>query len=155
MNIAQAILRHGGLSFVWLSAAACDLPYDPEGTLLRARGGTLRIGAVESPHFLKRTSDGAEGPEAEIVKRFASSIGAKIEWHWGSLDNHMQKLKRFELDVLAGALTESSPWKREVAFTRVWRHEGDANQVLAVPPGENAMLFALDKLIEERAGLLP
>jgi divalent metal cation (Fe/Co/Zn/Cd) transporter len=68
-------------------ALACDLPRDPEGTLGRARGGTLRVGAVEAPPYLRLGGgDEATGPEADLVRAFAESIGARVEWSWGALD---------------------------------------------------------------------
>jgi polar amino acid transport system substrate-binding protein len=134
------------------SLAACGVPRDPEGTLEQARAGTLRVGAVDSPPHLARTAEGAGGPEAELVRAFARSIGAEVDWQWGALDDHLEVLKRFELDLVAAGLTARSPWKREVAFSRPWNRERPPERVLAVPPGENAMLFALDRFIEAHAG---
>ena len=132
-----------------LTALACEpWPRDPEGTLEAARGGTLRVGATEAPPFLTRTGERAGGPEAELVEAFARSIDARVEWRWGSQDGHLEALERFELDVAAGGLTDGSPWKARVAFTRPWRVERDARHVLAVPPGENRTLVALERLIE-------
>jgi polar amino acid transport system substrate-binding protein len=131
-------------------AAACDVPRDPERTLEQLRGGTLRAGVVEAPPHLTRSGEHAQGPEAELVAEFAAQHGAQVEWRWGGLDEHMQALERFELDVVAAGLTTRSPWKRNVGFTRPWRRDGETQRVLAVPPGENALLHALDSLIETR-----
>lgn len=148
---------HGGLRLLGLlgltSLAACGVPRDPEGTLEQARAGMLRVGAVDSPPHLVRTTQGASGPEGELVRAFARSIGAEVDWQWGSLDDHLETLKRFELDLVAAGLTARSPWKREVAFSRPWNRERPPDRVLAVPPGENAMLLALDRFIEANAGL--
>ena len=128
---------------------ACDLPRDPEGTLEQARGRTLRVGAVEAPPFVGRSGDEATGPEAELVHAFAESIGAEVEWRWAPLDEHMRALEAFELDVVVAGLTKQSPWASRVGFTRPWRQEGDVQRVLAVAPGENATLVALERVIEE------
>lgn len=129
---------------------ACDLPRDPVGTLERVRGDTLRVGVVASPPYLVRAGDDARGPEAELVRAFAGSIDAEVEWHWGALDDHMKSLEAFELDLVAAGLTATSPWKKKVGFTRPWRVEGKRKHVLAVPPGENATLVALEALLEAR-----
>lgn len=126
---------------------ACDLPRDPEGTLDRARGGTLRVGAVEAPPYVGRRGVGATGPEADLVRAFAESIGARVEWRWEPLDEHMRALEAFELDIVAAGLTTESPWASRVGFTRPWREEGDVRRVLAVAPGENATLVALEGVI--------
>jgi ABC-type amino acid transport substrate-binding protein len=128
----------------------CDLPRDSMGTLDRVRGDTLRVGVVASPPYLVRSGEQAAGPEAELVRAFASSVDAAVEWRWGSLDDHMKSLEAFELDLVAAGLTTASPWKRKVGFTRPWRVEGKRKHVLAVPPGENAVLVALEELIEAR-----
>ncbi|HET9947874.1 MAG TPA: hypothetical protein VFQ22_02995 [Longimicrobiales bacterium] len=132
--------------------AACGLPRDPEGTLERARGGVLRVGGVDAPPHLVREGAAASGPEAELVYAFARSLGAEVEWHWGALDDHMRALERFELALVAGGLTQASPWKSRVGFTRPWRGDRDVARVLAVPPGENGLLVALEHVIEERRG---
>ena len=129
---------------------ACDLPRDPVGTLERVRGDTLRVGVVASPPWLVRSGEGAVGPEADLVRAFAARIDAGVEWRWGSVDDHMKSLEAFELDLVAAGLTTASPWKNKVGFTRPWQVEGRRKHVLAVPPGENGMLVALEELIEAR-----
>src|SRR3712207_7643050 len=59
-----SILRSAALaSLLALVAAACDLPRDPEGTLQRVRGGTMRVGVVERrpwttfPRSVEHTSE--------------------------------------------------------------------------------------------------
>lgn len=138
------------LFLILIPLAACDLPRDAVGTLEQARGDTLRVGVVASPPYVVRTGDVAGGPEAELVRAFAGSIDAAVEWHWGSLDDHMRSLESFELDVVAAGLTMKSPWKKKVGFTRPWQVEGKRKHVLAVPPGENGLLVELESLIEAR-----
>jgi polar amino acid transport system substrate-binding protein len=143
------------LWFLVLPLASCELPKDPQHTLEQARGATLRVGAVDSPPYLLRTGKAAAGPEAELLRAFARSIDADIEWRWGALDEHMTALEAFELDVVAAGLTTASPWKKSVGFTRPWRVEGKRKRVLAVPPGENRILVALERIIESRRGERP
>lgn len=137
----------------WLTA--CDIPRDAVGTLDRVRGGTLRVGVVSAPPYAVATGDAVTGPEAELVRAFARRVGADVEWRQGSLDDHMQALQSFELDLVAAGLTTTSPWKTKAGFTRPWRQEGKRQHVLAVPPGENALLAALESVIEARRRLEP
>ena len=140
-----------------LTAPACGpWPRDPEGTLARASGGTLRAGAAEAPPWITRSGDGAAGPEAELVEAFARSIGARVEWRWGAAEDHLAALERYELDVVAAGLTADSPWQRRVGLTRPWRGAGRTGRVLAVPPGENRTLVAIERRIEaHRRGAAP
>jgi hypothetical protein len=85
-----------------------------------------------------------------VIEAFARRVGAAVDWRWGSLDEHMQALQEFELHLVAAGLTADSPWKKTVGFTRPWLVLGSREHVLAVPPGENAFLVALEELIEAR-----
>ena len=150
------MLRHLALLGA-LAGAGCDaLPRDPEGTLERARGGVLRVGGAEAPPWLVRGADGgATGPEADLVHAFAHSIGARVEWRWGSSDVHLRALAERELDVVAAGLTARTPWKAHVGVTRPWHTDGEDERVLAVASGENATLVALDRVIESRKRTAP
>lgn len=112
--------------------AACDLPRDPQGTLAAATGGTLVVGVAENPPWVVRQGDEAAGVEADLVRAFASELGADVEWVWGGLDEHLEALERFELDLVAGGLAAGSPWSKRVGFTRAYL---EAEQVVGVPPG--------------------
>lgn len=139
------------LLFLLLPIACEPYPRDPEATLERASGGLLRVGATESPPWLVRTGDdSARGPEAEMVEAFAQAIDARVEWRWGAADEHLEALERHELDLVAAGLLASSPWKQRVGLSRPWHEAGDTRRVLAVPPGENRTLVALERVIEAR-----
>ena len=55
--------------------AGCGVPRDPETTLERVRGGTLRAGITASEPWT--TLDGGQpgGVEVELVERFAGDSG--------------------------------------------------------------------------------
>jgi hypothetical protein len=134
-----------------LALPGCEpWPRDPERTLERAAGGTLRVGASEAPPTLRRAGAGATGVEAELVEAFARSIDAQVDWRWGAQDAHLEALERYDLDLVVGGLTTKSPWKTRVGFTRPWLETGDTRHVMAVPPGENRALVALERVIESR-----
>jgi polar amino acid transport system substrate-binding protein len=123
-----------------LAALHCDLPRDPEKTLQRVRGDVIRVGVSETKGLVGRNGDEATGLEADVVRGFAKSIGAKVEWHWGSQEKQLEALSQHDLEIVAGGLTKKSPWKSKVALTRPFIEP----RVLAVPPGENAFLKELE-----------
>lgn len=143
--------RAGALLLALASLACGRFPRDPEGTLEEVRGGVLRVGAVASPSLLERTPDGADGPEAQVVERVARALGARVEWVWLAEEEAMERLERFELHVVAAGLSERSPWSGRVALTRPWSEGREADRVLAVPPGENGFLVAVERALAEGA----
>jgi len=147
------------LAFLALLAVlptGCDLPRDPEGTLERARGGTLRVGAATAPPWVVHRTDGrVAGVEAELVNEFARTLGARVEWHRGPADELLEQLRKRELDVVIAGLTTTTPWKTHVGITRPYRIDEEHERVLAVAAGENATLVALDRLIEARRNSEP
>jgi polar amino acid transport system substrate-binding protein len=140
--------------------SACgSLPRDPEKTLAHVRAGRLRVGLVESPPWVVHTASGPGGVEIDLLRELAAEVGATPEWHWGGEQQHMEALEEFELDVVAGGLTDASPWASVVALTRPYyderlapgptRHEHhSAAHVLAAPPGENGWLDHLERFLE-------
>ncbi|HEX6588556.1 MAG TPA: transporter substrate-binding domain-containing protein [Longimicrobiales bacterium] len=137
-----------------LAMAGCgEFPRDPEGTLERARGGVLRAGAVAAAPWVVVGPNGTpSGAEAELVEAFARSIDARVEWRVAGADEVLRAIERRELDVAIGGFTKKSPWAPHIGMTRPWRKDGDDERVLAVAAGENATLFALDRLIAAREG---
>jgi polar amino acid transport system substrate-binding protein len=100
-----------------LGVACGGLPRDPEGTLRRVQGGRLRVGLVEHPPWVVRTPGEPAGAEVELVRRFAAELNATPEWHWGGEQRQMEALERFELDLLVGGVTKSTPWSKYVGLT--------------------------------------
>jgi polar amino acid transport system substrate-binding protein len=127
VTLLVAILAVAGL-------AGCQFPRDPEGTLDRVRGGTLRVGVIDNEPWVK-LSEGREpaGVEPELVRQFANELDAEIEWVEGPESELVEAMRGYQLDLLIGGLTRSSPWQEEVALTRPYV---DTEIELAVPPGE-------------------
>jgi polar amino acid transport system substrate-binding protein len=122
VGVRRLFTRFGWL--VVLIAAGCGpVPRDPEGTLDRVRGGTLRVGLVENPPWVVRTAGEPGGAEAELVRRLAAELGAKPEWVWGGEQAHLEALERFRLDLVAGGLTDDTPWKKRVGLTTPYFEE--------------------------------
>lgn len=58
----------------------CGLPRDPEGTLERVSGGTLRVGVAGHEPWVVLEGSEPTGIGSEIVKLLADEINAVIEW---------------------------------------------------------------------------
>lgn len=166
MTISCRCLRPAAVApFIVLGLLACgDLPRDPDGTLDRARNGTLTVGVTVAAPWVTATAGvsgaagapGADanaepgGVEAELVASFAAAIGAEVEWVWGGAEENLARLERGELDIVAAGVTTGSPWKGRVALTRPHTEVDGSRHVLAAAPGENALLVALDRHIRRR-----
>jgi membrane-bound lytic murein transglycosylase MltF len=94
-------------------AVACGMPRDPRRTLEHVRGATLRVGVGDG--------SGAEGREGALIRGFAASLGAKVEWIRGPQEAQLDALHDGDLDLVAGRLTSDSPWKKKVALTKPLR----------------------------------
>jgi polar amino acid transport system substrate-binding protein len=114
-------------------AAGCGVPRDPEGTLDRVRGGTLRAGITASEPWT--TLDGGQpgGVEVELVERFAGELGARVAWVDGSEADLMAALEMRELDLVVGGLTADTPWQATAAITRSY---ATTRVVVAVPASQ-------------------
>jgi polar amino acid transport system substrate-binding protein len=127
VTLLVAIFALGGL-------AGCEFPRDPEGTLERVRGGTLRVGVIEDEPWVKLSQNREPtGVEPELVRQFADELDADVEWVGGSESELVEAMRGYQLDLLIGGLTRSSPWQKEVALTRPYV---DTEIELGVPPGE-------------------
>lgn len=112
--------------------AGCALPRDPEGTLARVQGATLRAGVTEAEPWA-RTGDGAPaGVEVALVERFAEELGAEVRWFDGSEAELVEALHVHELDLVIGGLTADTPWQAQAAVTRPYLV---TRTVVAVEPG--------------------
>ena len=96
---------------------ACGLPLDPEGTLDRVEGGTLRVGVV--PHTpWTDPSDGGRGVEVDLVRRFAEEVGARVRWTWGPPDELLGALEHRAVDMVIGGLIDVDPSLAAVGMSR-------------------------------------
>ena len=138
-----------------LSSSACGLPRDPEVTLDRVSGGTLRVGISEHDPWVLLTEDGPAGVEVEIVKRFAAEIDAEIEWIEGEVHELAGALHMREIDLLIAGLTSSSTISSEGALT----HPYHTTQVVVATPtgpqvGDIAGIEVAVEDATEEAGIL-
>jgi polar amino acid transport system substrate-binding protein len=137
---------------VCAAAAGCaGLPRDPEGTLDRVRGGRLRVGLIEHPPWVVRTSGEPAGVEVDLVCRLAAELGATPEWSWGG-EQHLEALERYQLDLVVGGITRDTPWKNRIGLAGPYHEAGSwwksREYVMAVPPGENGWVRALEEFFD-------
>jgi hypothetical protein len=139
----SVLVHYFFFALVALTAVGCDegIPADSEGTLARARArGTLRVGVTG-------TNVEIGAAEKRLVEEVASSFGLGVEWSTGSASSLLADLEEYRLDVVAAELDAKDPWSRRVGFSRPWRVEPDGTKrVLAVAPGENALLTSVDRI---------
>ena len=96
----------------------CGIPRDPEGTLERVTGGTMRVGVTQAePWAVLTAGDPTGGVEVRLVEDFAASIDAEIEWVDGSEEELFGALEVRELDLVIGGITSTNPWSANVTFT--------------------------------------
>lgn len=144
-----------GLALV-LPGCGISIPADPDGSLQRVSGGTLRVGV--SPHPPWTVVDGTGDPtgdEVELVTEFAQRIEAEAVWVVGGEEQLIARLEHEQLDLVIGGLTADTPWSEKVAVTRPYREVTDsvgepAELVMAAPMGENAFLRALEMFLHEQ-----
>jgi polar amino acid transport system substrate-binding protein len=120
-------------AFLAVLAAGCGIPRDPESTLDRVRGGTLRAGITASEPWTTLDDGRPGGVEVELVERFASELGARIEWVDGSEADLIGALEVRELDLVVGGLTADTPWQAKAAITRSYT---TTRVVVAVPASQ-------------------
>ncbi len=127
-------MRRLGIGLVMLFlTAACNIPRDPEGTLVRVTGGTLRVGITEADPWVI-IEDEPTGVEVTLVEGFAKTLSSDIVWVEGTEAELVGALERRELDLVIGGFASSTPWAQKVAVTA---HYHEVLVVVAVPEGED------------------
>ncbi len=151
--MAAAILA-GALA---LTACGTSFPSDPDGTLDRVSGGTLRVGASANGEWVSLPASGEpQGREPDLVRAFAAQLGAGIEWSEGAEHVLAEDLKHGELDLVIGGLNDKTPWEKDAGLTRAYAESVDTRgqgrkHVMLVPKGENAFLLELDRFLASEA----
>jgi polar amino acid transport system substrate-binding protein len=120
-----------------LALAACGLPRDPDGTLDRVRGGTLRAGLIEHPPWASSRAGEPAGVEVELLEGLAEDLDAEIRWTTGTESELIEALELGELDAVVGGLTADSPWMSKAAFTAPYLA---TRTVVGVPIGESTAI---------------
>lgn len=139
---------------VILASSACDgLPRDSAGTLDRVRDGSLRVGVVHNPPWISVDETGETGGiEAELIAQWADGLGARVVVRRDSEADLVASLHRREIDVVAAGFEADTPYRSRIALSRPYLEIAGSDgskqrRVLAVIPGESALLFALDRFL--------
>ena len=114
--------------------AGCQYPRDVEGTLDRVEGGTMRVGVSDNEPWVNLDGSQPSGVEPEIIRRFAETIDAEIQWVQGDSEELVDALANGQLDVVIAGLTRKSVLGRKAALTRPYV---DTELLLAHPPGQS------------------
>ncbi len=136
--------------FACLSAGCDSFPKDPRRTLDRVRNATLRVGYSENPPWVTKSGDAPGGTEAELVKRFAQTLNAKIEWHNDTEQHLFERLEKNEIHLVIAGISDETPWKDKIGMTRPYVKAGKKKHVMAVAPGENGFLVALETFLQQQ-----
>lgn len=129
---------------------ACDhYPKDLRNSLEKAKGGTLLVGYTENPPWVVKSEKGLEGIEVGIVRGFAKSINAEIEWVEKNEQALLSELEHHNLHLVIAGLTRNTPWKQRVGVTNAYVEYEKQKHIIAVPPGELALLYELETYLNK------
>ncbi|WZH37808.1 MAG: hypothetical protein PIR02_03900 [Microbacterium enclense] len=139
-----------------LGGCGIRIPSDPQGTLDHVEGGVLRAGVSPHGDFVRVDGDEPSGSEVDTLTDFAETLDARVEWTVGSEEALVRGLENDDLDVVAGGLTDQTPWTNKAGMTRpygeVTLEDGStAKIVMLVPLGENAFVSRLETFLTDEA----
>lgn len=148
ITVAVAALAAGG--------CGADFPADPDGTLDRVTtSGELRVGVSVNPPWTAapgRPDGEPSGPEIDLIRDFAASLDAEPVWVVAGEEELVRQLEEGQIQVLVGGLTATNPHLTSVGATRPYattpEHGEQVEHVMAVVPGENALLSALERHLD-------
>jgi ABC-type amino acid transport substrate-binding protein len=139
-----------------LGGCGITVPTDPDGTLESVQGGELRAGVSPNGGLVAAGAGEPSGDEVEAIRAFAASLDAEVRWTIGSEETLVRGLEEGSLDLVAGGITDETPWTDDAGVTRPYREVTDARGrthrlVMLVPLGENAFLSALETFLGDHA----
>jgi ABC-type amino acid transport substrate-binding protein len=132
---------------------SCDtIPRDSAKALNRVRGGELRVGVADDPPWVRFEGGRIAGLEPELIEAWAKELGARVNWRSGAEAELIEALHRREVDVMAAGLDSKTPYKAKLGLTQPYvevqdQYGSKKKHVLAVTPGESALLFSLDQFL--------
>jgi polar amino acid transport system substrate-binding protein len=85
------------IAILGLTTVGCQFPRDPEGTLERVRGDTLRVGVLADPPWVDLSKAPPTGVEADLVRELARSIDGDVEWVEAPESELFDALRGFQL----------------------------------------------------------
>jgi hypothetical protein len=138
----------------WLAAtclvAACGpLPRDQRQASAEARANRRLVVGVPAQRAPADSLVAAR--ERAVVEEVARRLGARVEWRPGDTHALLDRLQAWELPIVAAAVTSDTPYKAHVGLSKPFWKDGPGHRdyVLAVAPGENALLLLVDQVVAE------
>ncbi|NYF16663.1 ABC-type amino acid transport substrate-binding protein [Microbacterium sp. AK009] len=128
------------------------MPADPDGTLVAVRGDVLRAGVTPNGDLIDAAGVEPQGDEADAIRAFAEHLDADVDWTVGAEEALVRGLEDGTLDLVAGGITDKTPWTDKAGVTRGYREVVDDQGrthtlVMLVPLGENAFLSELERFL--------
>ncbi|MQA98861.1 MAG: transporter substrate-binding domain-containing protein [Actinobacteria bacterium] len=90
---------------------------DPEGTLERVRGHTMRVGISLNDPWTREEGGAFGGVEVELIDGFGAEMDAEVEYFEGSEEELFAALLHHELDVVIGGITSQNSHAAEAGMT--------------------------------------
>lgn len=113
-HLGIAALLCALLGVAWLQARP-----EPEAFSELESRGTLVVGTRYGPTTYYETRDGARGLEQALVRRFADSLGMRVEFRpVAEIATLLALLERGEVDMVAGGLGQQPGLEGRFAFSR-------------------------------------
>jgi ABC-type amino acid transport substrate-binding protein len=139
-------------------AAGCALPRDPDDTLHRVEGGTMRVGIAIHPPWTTDSAGGFGGIEPALVRALAQELRTEVIWVPGGESVLLPRLHKRELDIVIAGLDDATPWAKSVGVTRpyYWVSEPEKRRLVwAVAPGENRFQMRVEHFLRGQRQYLP
>ena len=135
-----------------LVSASCAVPRDPEHSSERiASTHELRVGVSDNPPWTNASHAEPTGVEPNLVRRFASSVGAQVAWTRGSESTLVESLKDHELDLVIGGFDAKTQWSSTVGSTQPFAKDADGKKhIFLAAPGENRFILSLDRFLTKQ-----
>jgi polar amino acid transport system substrate-binding protein len=118
--------------------AGCDgFPRDSHRTLERVRAGEpLRVGWVKVEPWVQVDSAGEPaGIEPELIRAWAASLPARVEWIYGSEAQLAEALQGNALHIAVAGFAADTPWGGQIGQTQPY---AETETVIGIAPGISA-----------------
>ena len=138
-------------ALLWCAAlAACGpLPRDQHRSTEEARANRRLVVGV--PAASPTLDPAVQARERALVAEVARRLGVAVEWRQGDAHELLSRLEQWELPIVAAAVTPETPFRAHVGLSKPYWKDGPGHRdyVLAVAPGENALLLLVDRVIAD------
>jgi polar amino acid transport system substrate-binding protein len=127
-----------------IGLAGCgDFPKDARGTLDRLKGGDpMRVGYAAAEPWVRSVAEAEPaGVEADLVRAWAASLPARLEWVPVSQTQLAEALKAGSVDLGIGGFAERSPWAGAIGQTQPY---WEARVMIGMAPGTATPAFWRD-----------